>query len=190
MNRPAALGFQPLIGRLDRAVELGATAAVAGRIKSDLSEIIHARAIDLPERYRQPRLDCYARRLLHLDPERRYSVVVMTWGPGQGTPLHDHGDTWCVEAVVDGEMDVTQFVLVQDRGQLCRFEQRSRVRSLVGSSGYLIPPFQYHILRNALPDRTSITLHVYGGEMRRCFIFEPRDDGWHERREKALHYHD
>ncbi len=27
----------------------------------------------------------------------------MTWGPGQGTPLHDHAGIWCVEGVVEGK---------------------------------------------------------------------------------------
>ena len=41
--------------------------------------------------------------------EGRYSAIVMTWGPGQGTAVHDHGGLWCVEGVVDGEIAVTQY---------------------------------------------------------------------------------
>ena len=51
----------------------------------------------------------YARRLLHRDPAGRYTAIVMTWGPGQGTAVHDHGGLWCVEGVVDGEIAVTQY---------------------------------------------------------------------------------
>ena len=46
----------------------------------------------------------YGRRLLHRDPRGRYTVVVMTWGPGQGTPIHDHANLWCVECVYRGNV--------------------------------------------------------------------------------------
>ena len=60
--------------------------------------------------------DGYARRLLHRNDDLGYTAVVMTWGPGQRTPLHDHAGIWCVEGVVSGQMDVTQFDLVDESG--------------------------------------------------------------------------
>ena len=190
MDRSSVSGVQALIDRLDSAVALGTDAAVAERIKADLSGLILARSLGLPERLVRPRPDCYARRLLHHDPGQRYTVVVMTWGPGQGTPLHDHAGMWCVEAVAQGEMEVTQFDLVEQRGDACRFEEASKVSAGVGSSGCLIPPFEYHTLRNAVADRSSVTIHVYGGEMSRCSAFEPLDDGWYRRLERVLQYHE
>jgi hypothetical protein len=29
-------------------------------------------------------------------------------------------------------------------------------------------------------------VHIYGGEMNRCSVFEPGSDGWYVRHEKAL----
>ena len=68
-----------------------------------------------PTLFRQPRPDSYARRLLHRDPLGRYTAIVMTWGPGQGTPVHDHGGLWCVEGVVEGQIAVTQYDVTPDR---------------------------------------------------------------------------
>ena len=183
-------GVRTLIARLDEAVGLESCDAIAAQIKTDLAGLALNREIVLPEPFRRPLSDCYARRLLHRDPDLRYTVVVMTWGPGQGTPLHDHAGIWCVEAVVEGEMEVTQYDLLDDQGERCRFREVSRVNAEVGSSGCLIPPFEYHVLKNACSDRSSITLHVYGGEMDRCCAFEPRDDGWFRRDTKTLFYHD
>ena len=183
-------GVRSLINRLDVAVALHSRDAIAEQIKSDLSGLVRDRSLVLPEEFRKTKSDCYARRLLHRDPGLRYTVVVMTWGPGQGTPLHDHAGTWCVEAVVEGQMEVTQYDLVDDQGDRCRFREASRVHAEVGSSGCLIPPFEYHVLKNAFSDRSSITVHVYGGEMDRCCAFEPCDDGWFTRHDKILQYHD
>ena len=63
--------------------------------------------IDPP--FLQPIPERYARRLLHRDPEGRYTVIVMVWGVGQGTPLHDHAGIWCVECVYRGRIQVTSF---------------------------------------------------------------------------------
>ena len=51
------------------------------------------------------------------------------------------------------------------------------MHATAGSAGALIPPFEHHVLANARPDRASLTLHVYGGEMDHCDIFEPVERG-------------
>ena len=179
----------PLIDRLREAVALSDVAAITERIKSDLESFIPAEGLTLPERFRQVKPESYARRLLYRDAELGFTALIMTWGPGQRTALHDHAGIWCVEGVVEGQMDVTQFDLVEEAGAACRFEMKGCVHASVGATGSLIPPFEYHVLANAI-DEPSITLHVYGGEMTSCHIFEPIADGRYIRRERPLSYHE
>lgn len=197
-QRPAP-GIDELVRQLDRAVELGDTLRTTAAIKRSLSDLIRAGRIELPPRYFEPLPGSYARRLLHRDDERGYVAIVMTWGPGQGTALHDHGGIWCVEGVVSGEMAVVQYELADpdsahaadaDPAHRYRFAPRGRVQALAGSSGALIPPFEYHTLANALPDRVSVTLHVYGGEMNFCHLFEPTGDGAYLRVGRQLFLND
>lgn len=181
--------MQTLISRLDAAVRLGDPDLITQQIKRELEDAIRARSISLPDRFRQVRPDGYARRLLHRSDDLGYTAVVMTWGPGQGTPLHDHAGIWCVEGVLEGRMDVTQFALVEASADAFRFEAKGCVHAAVGSAGCLIPPFEYHTLANAL-DEPSITLHVYGGELTSSHVFEAVAGGRFVRRERALTYHD
>jgi predicted metal-dependent enzyme (double-stranded beta helix superfamily) len=176
-----------LVERLRDAVRLGDVPRIAERIKEEL-EAFAAGGLLLPARFRQVAASHYCRRLLHRDPELGFTAVVMTWGPGQQTALHDHAGIWCVEAVVEGEMEVTRFELAEREGDRCRFVERGHVRAGVGSAGALIPPFEYHVLANAHPDRLALTLHVYGGEMDHCSVFEPVGDGRFRRAERALSY--
>lgn len=182
----------PLIERLRDAVRLGDVTAIAERIKSDLESFIPDEGLRLPESFRRPRPDTYARRLLYRDPELDFTAVVMTWGPGQRTMLHDHAGIWCVEGVVEGEMEVSRYELEEELGNdLVRFHERGSVHARAGSAGALIPPFEHHVLANSQPDRVSLTLHVYGGEMDHCSVFEPVDDGrdgLYRRSSKALAY--
>jgi predicted metal-dependent enzyme (double-stranded beta helix superfamily) len=185
-------GIAELIQQLDRAVDLGEVELTAAAVKRALSDLIRAGRIQLPERFFEPLPHTYARRLLHRDEARGYNAIVMTWGPGQGTALHDHGGIWCVEGVVAGEMAVVQYELADPADasgsatDSYRFVPRGRVQALAGASGALIPPFEYHTLTNALPDEVSVTLHVYGGEMSSCHVFEPAGDGAFRRVEKQL----
>src|SRR5215208_3844071 len=118
-----AQGVGTLIEKLKGAVRLGDAEAITHRVKDELEELIAAGGLAFPERFHQARPDSYARRLLHLDPDLGFSAVVMTWGPGQRTALHDHAGIWCVEGVVEGRMDVARYELVEEEEDgICRFE--------------------------------------------------------------------
>lgn len=190
MTQAAAVRFDAIRARLDEALGADAVEAIAQRVKNVLVEALHGQGLTLPPRFHVPLADTYARRLLHRDPDGRYTVVVMTWGPGQKTALHDHAGIWCVECVVDGQMDITQYELLSESDGACRFREQNRVPAARGSAGCLIPPFEYHTLANARTDGASITLHVYGGEMDHCHAFEPSSDGSYRRVMRTLSYHD
>ncbi len=180
-----------LVERLREAAGLGDIAATTERIKETLEEFIPPEGLVVPERFLQVRPDSYARRLLYQDPELGFTALIMTWGPGQRTALHDHAGIWCVEGVVQGRMEVCRYELEEECGDgLFRFAERGCVWAVAGSAGALIPPFEHHVLANAQTDRTSLTLHVYGGEMDHCAVFEPQGDGLYRRSERSLSYDD
>lgn len=190
MRQASRETVQHLIDRLDASVKLGEIHAITSHVKTALCDLIRARDLDIPEGFTRPLPDHYARRLLFKNDELGYTAVVMTWGPGQQTCLHDHAGIWCVEGVVAGQMNVTRFDLEAEVGDRYRFMQVEEVKAGVGSSGALIPPYEYHVLANALPDATSVTLHIYGGEMDHCSIYERADDGLWTRCVKTLRYDD
>lgn len=180
-----------LVERLREAAALGDIAATTERIKETLEEFIPPEGLVVPERFLEVRPDSYARRLLYQDPELGFTALIMTWGPGQRTALHDHAGIWCVEGVVQGQMEVCRYELAEEYGDdLFRFHEKGCVKAVAGSAGALIPPFEHHVLANAQTDRTSLTLHVYGGEMDHCAVFEPEGDGLYRRRERSLSYDD
>ena len=181
-------GIRNLISCLDEAVRLKDIQAITQHIKNKIGSLCTCREFKLPERYTECIDSSYARRLLHHDPELDYTVVVMTWGPGQGTGLHDHAGMWCVECVVEGELQVTQYDLSEETNGQCRFACSQKTRTGIGDAGCLIPPYEYHVLANAHTDRKAVTLHVYGGEMNHCNVYEPTGGGWWTRRARSLSY--
>lgn len=175
--------------RLDAVVHGETPERIPELVKAVLIDSLQRGSLAVPDTFRHPIEGTYARRLLHRDSSGQYTIVVMTWGPGQKTALHDHAGIWCVECVVDGQMEVAQYDLLSEAGDAFRFEQRNRVVAGRGSAGCLIPPFEYHTLGNAA-ETPSVTLHVYGGEMDHCHVFEPAADGSYRRVRKDLAYHE
>ncbi len=178
-----------LVSLLDAAVALPDVAAITARVKSDLEDLLGRGALRLPAALVAARPDTYARRLLHADPAGRYTAVVMTWGPGQSTAVHDHGGLWCVEGVVAGEMTVTQYDVTRHGDGTATVVPGSSTRAGIGSAGRLIPPTDYHVLGNALADTASVTLHVYGGSLDDCRVFVPATGGRYREEARRLSYH-
>ncbi|MEO8635752.1 MAG: cysteine dioxygenase family protein [Gemmatimonadales bacterium] len=179
-----------LLRRLDGAVGVSDEESRCQEVKRVLSEAVGSGEIRLDSRWLAPAEGSYARRLLHRDPAGRYSVLVMVWDLGQRTALHDHGGNWCVECVYSGQIEVTSYSICGGRAEqgIVHFKEEEVVRAGVGQAGALIPPFEYHILRQS-GEAPAVTLHVYGGELTRCHIYEPVEDGW-RRRSKDLSYTD
>lgn len=184
-------GLLDLVARLDRSVGAGDAKSITAAVKADLEHVLGGRQLALPPHFTQSRPDSYARRLLHRDPAGRYTAIVMTWGPGQGTAVHDHGGLWCVEGVVDGEIAVTQYRVVPDTDGFFRVTPIGALLAGTGSAGCLIPPTDHHVLANARPSAASVTLHIYGGDLDDCKVFVPATaDGRYAETMKSLSFNE
>lgn len=111
----------------------------------------------------------YRQYLLHCDPLERFCVVSFVWGPGQRTPIHDH-TVWGLVGMLRGEEISTEML----PGAPMRPGRADRLRpgdvAKVSAATYDI-----HVVENALPDRASISIHVYGGNIGAVMrsVFDP-----------------
>jgi len=179
-------GRQRLIDAMDAAVGLGDPRAVTRALKKVLREAIADPQIILPACVGRPLDGRYARRELHRSAHLGYSVIAMCWGPGQGTPLHDHDDLWCVEGVWQGELIVTPYSLLERDGERFRFAAQEALYGMRGTAGCLIPPHEHHRLRNASDRQVAVSVHVYQAPMERSAVFDPLGAGWYQRRVKWM----
>ena len=144
--------------------------------------------VALPERIRQTQESSYARHLVHQECSDGFCVVAMVWGPGQGTAVHDHGGTWCVEGCVEGRLAITSYRLTDELDErLVRFERENYVEVGRGSVGCLIPPFEHHKIHNPF-EEVAITLHVYGRELCNCTRFMKEECGAYRIEKVPLSY--
>ena len=59
------------------------------------------------------------------------------------------------------------------------------VRAGVRSTGSLIAPDDYHVLKKTV-EAMAVSLYICSGEIERCNVYEPQRNDWHERTERAL----
>jgi 3-mercaptopropionate dioxygenase len=176
-----------LIYRLERAVEQPDPQSIADSVREALIDAMRADSSFIPDRFLQPDEVHYARRLIYMGADTRFSLLAMVWAPGQTTPLHDHGGQWCVECVYRGEIVNTSYVLEDQRNDEFYFRECKSVREVAGQSSALVPPFDHHVLSNQ-SDTTAVTLHVYANELLTCHMYEPAHDGGFYRKSSRLAY--
>ena len=179
-------GRDKLIAAIDEAVAQDDEHKVTAALRDALCRLIRDRDVRLPDCVHDPIVDHYARRELYRSPQHGYSVVAMTWGPGQGTPVHDHSGLWCVEGVWDGELEIVQFELLERDGERFHFRAAGGIHAGPGSAGSLIPPHEYHTIRNASADQIAVSLHIYKAPMECCSKFVPQRGEWFVRESAEL----
>ncbi|MGB3871723.1 MAG: cysteine dioxygenase family protein [Stenotrophomonas sp.] len=185
---PHFTGRERLVQALDAATSVTDTATVVARVEHVLLAAIADPLIVLPDCVHAPITEHYARRELYRSARHGYSIIAMTWGPGQGTPLHDHDGLWCVEGVWQGSLCFTPHRLLETRGEEHRFLPLPTLAGERGSTGNLIPPEEYHVLRNASDEAVAISVHVYQQPLEHCTVFVPEAgrEGWYRRESRLM----
>jgi len=107
-----------------------------------------------PTRYRQY--------LLYGDPLERFSLVSFVWGPGQRTPVHDHL-IWGLVGMLRGAEEAVPYSRQADGAILTAGEAAVLRPGMVQAVSPRLGDI--HTVANALPDRPSISIHLYGGNI-------------------------
>ena len=114
----------------------------------------------LDDEFACPDPDRYQQYLLYCDARRRFSVVSFVWGPGQSTPIHDHG-VWGMVGMLRGS-EISENFELRDEGLVKTSEDvltPGQIISFTPEGGDI------HRVRNAHTDRTSVSIHIYGGDI-------------------------
>lgn len=109
----------------------------------------------------------YSQYPLHVDEDRRWSVVCFVWPAGSITPVHDHG-VWGVVGIYKGQERETGFERVEASAR----EHRIRIRPdrsttmMPGEVSLVLPPNDIHTVENT-GSGVAVSIHVYGADIGR-----------------------
>ena len=116
----------------------------------------------LEDKYTVPHPEYYQQLLLYVDPEERFSIVSFVWGPGQETPIHNH-TVWGVIGMLRGKECEQAFEIDEDNSLVLKGDE---ITLSPRDIGFVSPTIgDVHRVRNFFDDQTSISIHIYGGDI-------------------------
>ncbi|KOU23536.1 hypothetical protein ADK52_17455 [Streptomyces sp. WM6372] len=133
------------------------------RVARALASHLRSEGLLTPEQL-EPDRRSYRQHVLHVEPDGTFSVVALVWLPGQRTAIHDHL-AWCVTGVHLGVEEETRYHLMADEEQPYLVPAGVTANE-AGAVDFIVPPGDIHEVRNSA-SRTSVSIHVYGTDLRR-----------------------
>jgi predicted metal-dependent enzyme (double-stranded beta helix superfamily) len=104
--------------------------------------------------------------------DRRFEIVLLNWTAGAVSPIHDHGGQHCWMFVLDGRLEVEDYVRL-DVGDVPGYAhvEQSGARTLeAGETDLRSERFDLHRVAAAGSGR-AVSLHVYAGPLRQFLIY-------------------
>jgi len=114
--------------------------------------------------------ESYTRNLVSRDG--RFELLILCWGAGQVSPIHNHEGQNCWMAVLDGNVEEVQYCKPEEvrPGPLDPRCARSFAR---GEVAFIRDDIALHVVRSAHPDRPAVSLHLYAAPYDECSCYCP-----------------
>jgi predicted metal-dependent enzyme (double-stranded beta helix superfamily) len=109
--------------------------------------------------------------LLYLHSNRRFSLRMFIFEPGEYTPIHDH-NSWGISGNVSGDLEVIKYVRNDDGNDaaFARLQESDRYRLAPGDTELTLP-LDEGIHQTGNPSaETIIMISVYGPSIRRLYV--------------------
>lgn len=102
----------------------------------------------------------------------RFQLLVLCWGPGQVSPIHNHEGQDCWMAVLDGEVEEVRYCRPEE---VCAGPLGPRNSNCCskGEVAYISDDIGLHVVRSAQPDRAAVSLHLYASPYDHCNVYCP-----------------
>lgn len=118
--------------------------------------------------YAHRREDGYTRNLVRRSAD--YELLVLCWGTGQESPIHNHMDQCCWMAVLEGRIEEVLFDCPERTP--APLVQRSAKRFDCGQAAYIDDAIALHLVR-PVGGAPGVSLHLYARPYATCLVYDP-----------------
>ena len=100
----------------------------------------------------------------------RFELLLLTWMPGQRTPIHDHAGSRCWVAIHSGQLCIKSYQpIVSDEAPLVAIG--SATTHFAGEVNYVDDGIAVHSITNNAQD-PAVSLHLYAPPVARCRAYD------------------
>ena len=111
--------------------------------------------------------ETYARNLVHRC--RDYEMLLLCWGEGQESPIHNHDQQSCWMAVLDGTIEEVHYRASE--GAAGPLVEGRRQTMSQGQVAYIEDGIALHLIRPT--GGPGVSLHLYAKPIDQCKIYDP-----------------
>ncbi|KAH7721334.1 cysteine dioxygenase [Aphelenchoides avenae] len=136
---------------------------------------------DILEKYMSNPADY--RRYVHFDEHKytrnavdvsngKYNGLILCWGPGQGSPIHDHTGSHCFVKILEGSLKETRFAWPEGEGE--PMVETGHDLYSKNDVTYMNDKLGLHRMENPSNSDNTVTLHMYFPPFDHCQVFDER----------------
>jgi cysteine dioxygenase len=155
------------------------------KIAEELTELINSFKLDPTDWQDFAHFDKnkYTRNLIGLGRGERFGLMILAWGPGQKSPIHDHNGSHCIMRILKGTLIESLYNKCGVEGQeqemdsdsslspLEEYEHYSKTRETkleTGETAYIHDKIGWHRVSNASNQEPAVSLHLYAPPIEKC----------------------
>ncbi|XP_029916691.1 cysteine dioxygenase type 1 [Myripristis murdjan] len=101
----------------------------------------------------------------------KFNLIILCWGEGHGSSIHDHTDSHCFMKMLQGQLKETQFEWPKSQGDMVQKSQRILLENKVA---YINDSIGLHRVENASHTEGAVSLHLYSPPFQTCQTFDQR----------------
>ncbi|XP_003703165.1 cysteine dioxygenase type 1 [Megachile rotundata] len=107
----------------------------------------------------------------------RFNLMVLCWGEGHGSAIHDHADAHCVMKILQGELCETRYAWPKkckdnnDGEELEELEELQRNTLGLNEICYINDSLGLHRVENPSAVNPAVSLHLYSPPFSSCSVF-------------------
>lgn len=126
----------------------------------------------------------YTRNLIANGKDSRFGLMILAWGPGQQSPIHNHNGSHCIMRILEGtlieklytrrfdetaiESDVSfsETTTSLDVSEIYEKTRETELNS--GKTAYIHDKIGWHRVSNASTLHSAVSLHLYAPPIEQC----------------------
>ncbi|XGW21888.1 hypothetical protein V3C99_004669, partial [Haemonchus contortus] len=108
----------------------------------------------------------------------KYNMIILCWGPGMCTNIHDHSGSHCFVKILEGQLKETRFTFPQNNvGE--PLVKTGESYASVNDVTYMSDQLGLHRMENPSHSENAVSLHVYSPAYDKCSLFDQRTSQRH-----------
>ncbi|XP_065883820.1 cysteine dioxygenase type 1-like [Dysidea avara] len=104
----------------------------------------------------------------------RFNLIVLCWGEGHGSSIHDHANSHCFMKMLQGSLKETQYHWPNNNKRNIPLDEKFATHHNIDDVTYINDSIGLHRVENSSHTEGAISLHLYSPPFQMCQTFDER----------------